>query len=182
MNWEDFDAHFGRFTRTVFRLETLQDYTAPGEAQRIEAFRRGLPRPERSVRTSPWLARIAVTTVTEGKRWQRVRVVEEPLTGYTRYQMAGYAESQAAGEEIRIVRRTTAPALATLRRDFWLFDAGTQEAFALLLDYSPTGEWRGGELTTDPQALLGLQAERDLALRWAVALNEYLAHVANQVA
>ena len=89
MNWEDFDAHFDRFTRTVFRLETLQDYTAPGEAERVEAFRCGRPRPERSVRTSPWLARIAVATVTEAKRWQRVRVVEEPLTGYTRYQLAG---------------------------------------------------------------------------------------------
>ena len=182
MNWEDFDAHFDRFTHTVFRLETLQDYTAPGETERVEAFRRGLPRPERSVRTSPWLARIAVTTITEKKRWQRVRVVEEPLTGYTRYQMAGYAESQAAGEEIRIVRRTAAPALATLRRDFWLFDTATPGACALLLDYSPTGEWRGGELTTDPHALLELQAERDLALRWAAPLNEYLVQMAKQVA
>jgi hypothetical protein len=178
VNWEDFDAHFDRFTRTVFRLETLQDYTAPGEAERVEAFRCGRPRPERSVRTSPWLARIAVATVTEAKRWQRVRVVEEPLTGYTRYQLAGYAESQAAGEEIRIVRRTAAPALATLRRDFWLFDQGTPIAFALLLDYSPTGEWRGGEIITDSQALLDLQAERDLALQWAVPLNEYLAQMA----
>ena len=134
------------------------------------------------MRTSPWLARIAVTTVTQEKRWQRVRVVEEPLTGYTRYQMAGYVESQAAGEEIRIVRRTAAPALATLRRDFWLFDAGTPGACALLLDYSPAGEWRGGQLTTDQQALLELQAEQDLALQWAVPLNDYLAQMAKQVA
>jgi len=119
----------------------------------------------------------AVVVFAVGDREDNV-VVEEPLTGYTRYQLAGYAESQAAGEEIRIVRRTAAPALATLRRDFWLFDQGTPIAFALLLDYSPTGEWRGGEIITDSQALLDLQAERDLALQWAVPLNEYLAQMA----
>ena len=110
-------ACFDRFTATAFRLETLQDYT--GEEGRLEAFRLGQPLPVRSVRTSPWLARIAVTTVA-GKRWQRVRVVEEPLTEYTRYEMASYVESQAAGEEIRILRNPPTP----MRGDFWLFDHG----------------------------------------------------------
>lgn len=177
----DFDAHFSRFTRTVFRLETLQNYVAPGEAEKIEAFRLGLPRPERSVRTSPWLARIAVTTV-EGKRWQRVRVVEEPLTEYTRYEMAGYVESQAAGEEIRVVRRTAAPAIPSLTRDFWLFDAGTPQAYALLMDYGPMGRFDGASLITDVPTLLEFTAERDLALRWSVPLNEYLAQQAKQAA
>ena len=34
-----------------------------------------------------------------------MRVVKEPLTGYTRYELAGCVESQAAGEEIRIALR-----------------------------------------------------------------------------
>lgn len=181
MSPEDFDAHFDRFTRSVFRLETRQDYTAPGEAPAVEAFRQGRPRPERSVRTSPWLARIAVTTVA-GKRWQRVRVVEEPLTDYTRYELAAYVESQAAGEEIRIVRRTAAPALTTLRRDFWLFDAATPGQFALLMNYGPAGAFDGATLVTDPEMLLEFRAERDLALKWSAPLNEYLAQRARQAA
>jgi hypothetical protein len=172
---EEFDAHFDRFTSMVFRLETLQDYGDPGEAERVAAFHRDDPRPERSIRTSPWLARIAATTLA-GKRWQRVRVVEEPLTGYTRYELAGYVESQAAGEEIRIARPEASPALATLRRDFWMFDAGTSDEFALLMNYGRGGEYEGAGLVTNPDLLLEFQAERGLALRLSVPLNEYLAH------
>jgi len=182
VNWADFDAHFDRFTSSVFRLETLQDYTAPGEAYRIEAFLRGQPRPERSVRTSPWLARIAVSTATQGKRWGRVRVVEEPLTDYTRYEFAGYVESQAAGEEIRIVRRAASRALSVLRQDFWLFDAETVDACALLMDYAADGTWLGGELVTDLARLQRFRAERDLALAYSVPLNEYLAREARKAA
>lgn len=181
MTPEQFDAHFDRFTGTVFRLETLQDYGDPGEAERVAAYHRGDPQPERSIRTSPWLARIAATTLA-GKRWLRVRVVEEPLTEYTRYELAGYVESQAAGEEIRIVRRDAAPAVATLRRDFWLFDAGMTDEFALLMRYGPGGEYEGAGLVTNPDLLEEFAAERELALQWAIPLNEYLAQKGQRAA
>ena len=178
MSPEDFDAHFNRFASSVFRLEVLQHYA--GEEDRVEAFRLGLPRPERSVRTSPWLARIAVTTATEGKRWQRVRVVEEPLSDYTRYEMTSYVESQAAGEEIRIVPRGAGSPLIMLQHDFWLFDAGTPDEFALLMDYDTSGRFRDAELIANPGPRF--EQERDLALRWSVPLNEYLAGKAAQAA
>jgi Family of unknown function (DUF6879) len=170
---EEFSAHFDRFTSTVFRLETLQTYADPGEADRVDAFLRGLPRPERSIRTSPWLARIARTTLA-GRQWLRVRVVEEPLTGYTVYEMAGYVESQAAGEQIRVALRAASWPPRSLRRDFWLMDAGTPGAFALLMNYGPAGQFKGAELVADPQILEELEAERDVAVGWSVPLNEYL--------
>ena len=117
-------------------------------------------------------AHFAVSTAAQGKRWQRVRVVEEPLTEYTQYEMASYIESQAAGEEIRIARRSRQA--WALRRDFWLFDYGTPQVRALLLNYTPEGEWRGAEWVTDAGGLLAaLAAERDLALACSVPLNEY---------
>ena len=176
----EFGACFDRFTATAFRLETLQHYA--GEDERLEAFRLGLPLPERSVRTSPWLARIAVTTVA-GKRWQRVRVVEEPLTEYTRYELASYVESQAAGEEIRVLRRARAVLPSgSLRRDFWLMDEGTPDAFALLMDYSHDGRFLGAEVSTDPVVLLTCRDERDRALSQSLPLNEYLASDAARAA
>lgn len=181
MTPDELGACFDRFTRTAFRLETLQDYA--GEEDRLRAFRLGLPLPERSVRTSPWLARIAVTTATEDKRWQRVRVVEEPLTEYTQYELASYVESQAAGEEVRILRRDRAVLPpGALRRDFWLMDAPGMDAFALLMDYSPDGRFVGAELSTDPVALLTCQDERDRALTHSVPLNTYLAGKAAKAA
>lgn len=180
MTPDDFDAHFNRFTSTVFRLETMQYYA--GEDEQVEALRRGLPRKERSVRTSRWLARIAVTTVGNGKQWQRVRVVEEPLTAYTEHEMQSYVESQAAGEEVRIASRTAHPVLASLHREFQLFDAGTPGVFALLMEYDTQGGFVDADLVTSPRILQEFEAERDLALRWSVPLNEYLARKARQAA
>src|SRR5690242_2888187 len=69
---------FEVFTVSAFGLETLRAYAAPGEEDRVRAFRRGLPLPERPARTSRWLRRIAATTAT-GKTWHRVRVLDRPL-------------------------------------------------------------------------------------------------------
>ena len=166
---------FDGFTRSAFRLETLPAYAAGGEeGERIAAFREGRPRPERSVRTSPWLARIAVTTAA-GKTWQRVRLLDEPLTEYQRYQLASYVESAACGEEIRIAVRASRPAPGTLGHDFWLFDASTPAAFAVQLSYDASGQFTGAVRLDDPEAIMTCRAERDLAVRSSVPLNEYLA-------
>lgn len=173
MTPDEFDAAFDRATRSVFRLETLQQYTVGAEEAAIEAFRRGDPRPERSVRTSPWLARIATSTVA-GVEWSRIHVVDEPLSEYVRYEVNGYVESQAAGERIGIAPRGAARDLDGLRDDFWLFDAGTSDAYAVLMSYDQDGRWLGADLTADTAVLADLVARRDVASRHAVPLNVYL--------
>ena len=174
MTPEDFAACFDRFKESAFRLETLQRYTVLEEAQRIRMFREGRPRPERSVRTSPWLRRVAVTTAA-GKRWQRVHIVEHPLSEYLRYELVGYVESAAAGEEVRIADRATQPDLARLTRDFWLFDADSENGFAVPMNYDDEGHLLGYELAQSPEELDLRRRERDLALAHSVSLNEYLA-------
>jgi hypothetical protein len=37
-----------------------------------------------------------------GKSWSRVHVIQEPLSEYLRYELIGYVESMAVGEEIRL--------------------------------------------------------------------------------
>ncbi len=167
-----FDALFDSFRTTVFRLESFPSYDVGGsDAERIAAFREGGPIPERSVRTSPWLARLAVATVA-GKRWERVRVVDEPLTEYQRYELLAYQESQAAGEEIRVVTRSCAA--ADWGSDFWLFDPGVSEARAVAMDYAPDGRWLGAALITDLETVRGLAKIRLAARSAAVPLNEFL--------
>ena len=174
LSLEDFDAYFDRFHTSVFRLETLQRYTVDEEQERITAFLQGLPRPERSVRTSPWLRRIAVTTA-NGKRWQRVHVVDHPLSDYLRYEMASYVESAAVGEEIRIADRAESRDLAELGQDFWLFDEDAADAFALLMRYNHAGHFLGFDHTADPQNLAECSRQRAAALSHSVGLNTYLA-------
>ena len=171
----EFDACFDRFKESVWRLETLQRYTIDEEEERIRAWREGEPRPERSVRTSPWLRRVAVSTA-DGKEWGRVHVVEHPLSEYLRYQIAGYIESAAAGEEIRIADKSADPALADIGPDFWLFDGDSPEAFAILMRYDEAGHWLGADYTTDPETLGRCRQAQAVALRHSVPLNVYLAN------
>jgi hypothetical protein len=173
---EEFDAAFDGFTTSVWRLEALQRYTVDEEQERIRAWREGAPRPERSVRTSPWLRRIAVSTA-DGKRWGRVHVVRHPLSEYVRYELGGYVESAAAGEEISITDQAAHPRLASVGPDFWLFDEGTPGEFAIMMSYDEDGQWLGAERTSDPDTLARCRQVKALALDHAVPLNAYLARI-----
>jgi hypothetical protein len=171
----EFDACFDRFGTTAFRLETLPAYAVGGaEAERLEAFREGRPRPERSVRTSPWLRRIATSTA-DGKYWQRVRVLDEPLTEYQRYQLASLVESAACGEDIRVAVAGVHVHPGDVGGDFWLLDAETPAAAAILLTYDGAGRFAAAELHRDTETVLACMADADFALRCSVPLNEYLA-------
>lgn len=173
MTPEEFDALFDSFERTAFRWEGLPAYDVGGaEAVRIEAMRTGRPVPERSVRTDPWLARIAVTTVA-GKDWRRVRVVDDPLTEYERFELNAYVEAQVAGDQNFIVTRGTIPE----GPDFWLFDSGTAQARGVLMRYDEAGHWLGAELTTDLTLLDELDRRREEAESAAVPLNVFLTTV-----
>lgn len=174
MTPDEFNECFDRFRVSAWRLEGRQRYTSPGEDDRIRAWRSGEPRPERSVRTSPWLRRVAVTTA-EGKQWGRVHVVRHPLSEYLRYELFGYVESAAAGEEIRIADQAASPALEALGPDFWLFDRGTDSAFAVLMHYDSEGRLAEYEPTAAGAALDECCRVQDLALAHSVALNAYLA-------
>ncbi|BCJ51813.1 hypothetical protein Asp14428_32880 [Actinoplanes sp. NBRC 14428] len=53
--------------RSVFRLETLNSYAAPGEVDMLRAFNAGHPMPPRSPATDPWL-RMVADSVQAGRR------------------------------------------------------------------------------------------------------------------
>ncbi len=169
-----FDALFDRFHSTVVRLETLAAYAVGGtEGRRLEARSRGLARPERSVRTDPWLARIATSTVLGGKSWRRVRVFDDPPTDYQRYQLDGYRESQAVGDQVVIASRGDVG-----RRDFldvWVFDESRTDAHAVVMHYRLDGSVDRRELVTDPSRVAELAAEVRRVASYAVPLNEWLA-------
>jgi hypothetical protein len=169
----EFDALFDNFTTSVARLEALPAYAVGGaEGERLRAFHEGLPRPLRSVRTDPWLARIAVSTVMNGKSWTRVRVVDEPMTDYQRYQMQSHRESQAVGEQVRIIHRSKA---GDVGPDFWLFDEHTDHPLAVLMHYHPDGRLDRRQLVDQPSQIAELAARMRRIDAGAVSLNEFLA-------
>lgn len=175
MNFEEFDRVFDRFTASAFRLEARQRYAIDETDEDYLAWQAGRPRPERSVRTSPWLARVATSTVSQSKRWSRVHVVDHPLSQYVRYELVAYQENAAAGEQIRIADRAAHPDLATLDVDYWLFDDATDHPHAVIIDYDIEGNVTGFQPADDPPTLDQFRAWRDLALKHSADLNTYLA-------
>lgn len=177
---EQFDAEFDVLWASAYRLEAQPVYDVAGEAAIRQAMATGAPRPERSIRTNRWLARIARTVLTSEVEWTRTRVVDDPPTEYQLQQLeAAYPESQTVGEQIRVARRGDLPAAPG--GDFWLLDGGTKHARAILMRYDDEGRWLAAELTTLPEELAQLEARR----RWidanAVPLNQFVAGALHHV-
>jgi hypothetical protein len=168
---------FASFRFSAYRLETLPAYSVPDEAERIQAWREGLPRPERSVRTSGYLREVA-SHVLAGLDRARIRIADLPLSEYTRYELAGYPETLAAGEQIFVAVRRGGDEKAgrdlSEASDFWLFDYGQEGEQAVLMYYEQDGSFASAHLATAPD-LTWCHRMWGKAARHAVALNEYLA-------
>lgn len=167
MTTADFSRVFREFRRSAFRLETLQRYTVPGEAERLRAFQQ-TGRVDRDPETDPWLRQVREDTAA-GKRYYRVHIVAQPLSDYLRFELASYAHNVTAGEEINIADRVAHPDLEQLHEDFWLFDDSTVVAMA----YDVEGCWLDAYYAP-AAALDDYRRRRDLALAHAVPLAEYL--------
>ncbi|MGH8884472.1 MAG: DUF6879 family protein [Egibacteraceae bacterium] len=171
MKLEDVGRLFDTICESAFRLETLDRYTVPQEAEAFADFLVGRPRPPRTVETSPWLRRIANHT-DAGRRVYRVHVLSHPLSDYLRFELSGYPETDAAGAETFIADRDAHPDLAELTEDFWLYD----DEIVAVMNYDDEGHFLGAERA--PDDLLGeYRRRRDLALAHAVPFDEYLATV-----
>jgi hypothetical protein len=164
-------AHLFRdFTRSAFRLETLQAYDVAYEAPALEAFRAGRPLPP-DPGAKDWTERIRAH-VAAGRTFRRVHVVVEPLSEYLRFELVhGYAAGVAGGEEIRIAVAGTAAADELPGEDFWLFD----EQVAVVMDYGSGGEFLRARILDDPAEVA--QRVRWQRAAWAggLALDAYLA-------
>ncbi len=161
VNWRGL---FDRSEHTCFRLQTLQWYDEPGEADALEAFLAG-QQPEIYPGKKSWLE-ITRAAAAVGKVMQRVHVVAEPLTEYLRFSLGwSYPLNAAAGEDIRITRAFTALPSA----DYWLFDSRAMAR----LNYNPAGRLASVELEDDPAAVVQAGYWRDVALHLAVPLRNW---------
>lgn len=165
--WETYRS----FTHEAARLETLQHYEVPGDEARQQAFRDGRPLPERPTKSAS--VELIIEAVSVGKQVGRVHIVELPLSDYVRYEFAAYAENIAAGEQVRIVDRSSHPDLDGLRRDFVLFDADTDHAKLIWYDYTPDGRLIGHNLGSRDD-IAACRNQMALARRHSVPLAEFM--------
>lgn len=92
----------------------------PEERKAFAAFK--ARKPVGTTWHEPWLEFLR-SARQQGKQIQRVRVLPEPINRYFRFEFnTGYKASQAAGEEVRVIRRGLVAAPETPLIDFWSFD------------------------------------------------------------
>lgn len=70
------------------------------------------------------------------------------MSEYVRWEAAAYIESAVLGEGIRVLVRTDR--FAALTNDFWLFDPGEDQPFAIAMVYDEVGRPGDHKLVTDP--------------------------------
>jgi hypothetical protein len=175
---ELFGRLFDGFRQSAYRLEALQQYLVPEEAEDLDRFLNGQGRIERSVRTSSWLRQLAETTLA-GRRWHRVHLVrhgDHGLSNYMRFELLGLLGNIACGDDIRVAVLDEQPGLEVLEgRDYWLFDGDSKDAVAALMRYDAEGRFLGADQSTDPEVLDWCRTQRDAALAVSISLHEYLA-------
>ncbi|HET9896530.1 MAG TPA: hypothetical protein VFQ44_16505 [Streptosporangiaceae bacterium] len=162
---EEFWAQCLGFEHAAFRLETHERYVDDEEQEPIRRFLAGEPPDD------TWFMdwHDAVAQLAAGKQMQRVRVVSEPHSDYTRFGIdLARRLNLPAGEDIRYLARHQAESLGLPSEDFWLLDS------TRLLKLHFNGDvLLGAELITDPAAVAQRAHWRDVAWRHAIPLDEY---------
>ncbi|TCP56077.1 hypothetical protein EV191_10117 [Tamaricihabitans halophyticus] len=162
---EYIDRHF---VSTLFRLETLSQYSVDSDGDDYLRYLAGEAEPVN--KTWPDVIR---DEVSRGLITYRVHVVSSPLTDYLRYQFEwGYAYNAAAGERIRILDVTErAKPPEVVNKDFWLIG----DEHLLLMHYMSDGAFRGATIA-EPELLPQYTAARDAAWTAGVDFAEYWLH------
>jgi hypothetical protein len=159
--------------RSSFRLEALDCYAVDFEREEFEAFLRGEPLPPNPAEFDDWFEKLRRERA-EGRIRSRVHAIAGPLTPYLQYEIAwAYQPNAAAGEDIGIIHCASweASPFVTQPPDFCLLD----DERVIVLAYDAEGHWLGGEIITGPAALADYRALRDVAVKGARPLAEYLA-------
>lgn len=171
---DTFDSYFEEFEHTAWRLESRRGY---GSDRAGEKYRRYLETgavPDDSQR--PWCVNVRAQTA-QGKRIERVRIVDSPPTWEQRFLLAAAAINNAAGEDIRNLWRMDADKAGLPAEDFWLFDSRR----ALVLHFDDADGYLGAEPVEDPERIVRFCQIRDAAWHFAIRREEFVAQVASTV-
>ncbi|MGP3983371.1 DUF6879 family protein [Streptomyces sp. KR80] len=172
--FEDITHLFEEFEHTAWRLETQRGYASDQQSPNWDRFLRGEQFGYNS--DNPWHANVRKQTQ-DGKRYERVRLVDDPPTEGQRFLLATGLGNVEAGEDIRSMHRTEAQRLKLPDYDFWLFDSRSLVKFAI----DGEGNTLGVELIEDPAQVLAACQARDAAWHYAVPTTDFQAQVPSTV-
>ncbi|MGK5631280.1 DUF6879 family protein [Streptomyces sp. URMC 123] len=172
IGFDEFDGMFETFEHAAWRLETRRAYQSDVETDTYQRFARG--EDAGYDLNDPWcVSRRRQTAL--GKRFERVRIVDDPATTGQLYLLDGARRNAAVGEDIRNLRRTDAERLGLPAEDFWIFDSRV----VALLHFDDADRMTGVELITDPVKVVRYCQVRDAAWHHAIPHEQFSARVAS---
>lgn len=165
---EEFGRLLAAFERTAFRLELQPAYNVAVER---EPFHRWLDGDRTAPTAVPeladWFRQIADLT-RHGRSLMRVRVQDEPLADYQRWENWCTRWNVAAGEHVRRMSRAEAYDCGLLpvagSNDWWLLD----NCSMVIMGFDSTGRRVDTELVDDPTIVEQARVWRDLAIHHSV--------------
>ncbi|MGW0596120.1 DUF6879 family protein [Streptomyces sp. NPDC002776] len=168
--FEEITYLFTEFEHTAWRLETQRGYAVDQVSEKWQRWLAGDPlgyEPH-----SPWhgLVREAAEA---GKRFERVRLVDDPPTEGQKFLLASGLGNVEAGEDIRNMFRAGAVRLGLPDYDFWLFDSRTVVKFA----FDEDGNTLGVYVIEEPLEVLAACQIRDAAWHYATPTADFMARV-----
>ncbi|MEU5077850.1 DUF6879 family protein [Streptomyces eurythermus] len=117
------------------------------------------------------------TQVAQGKRVERVRIVDRPATLGQRYLFESAKWNIGLGEDIRNVWRADAERLRLPAEDFWLFDS----RLVALLRFDDDDQLTHVDLITEPAEVVRYSMVRDAAWHHAVPREQFAAGMRSDV-
>jgi hypothetical protein len=169
LSWDEWHQQFREFDHSAFRLELQTEYWVEHERAEVERFLAGDLTPRLQPETSDWYQLIQRHR-REGKSFGRIRVHDEPLTGYQQWLRWVSRWNVQAGEDQRYLTRAKAHEIGLLPAagdvDWWLFDENRLVEMRFDTEHRMVSRW----LTSDPDRIRQALAWRDLALPHAVPL------------
>jgi hypothetical protein len=157
------------FRESAFRFEIRDRYNSDVGREPFRKFMAGEPDDYAWHRSWTDMLR---RDRTQGKRWERVRVVSVPLSDWSRYAIEVARLSVAAGDDIRYLRRDRAEEMGIRPYDAWIFD---DDQLVWLHFDDQDDKFTGAELVTDPKVVRRHQIWRRLAWDHAKNLEAFVA-------
>jgi hypothetical protein len=154
------------YRHAAFRLETRERYNEQEEVVPLRRFLAGEPDYGWN---EEWVIMLQ-RRVADGQRLERVRVVSEPHSDYTRFGLDLARVNVPAGEDVRYLPRHRVAGLDLPDHDFWLIDS-TRLA---ILRFGEDDQMLGAEVHDDPATVVKHCYYRDVAWHYAVPFAEYV--------
>ncbi|MET9255689.1 DUF6879 family protein [Streptomyces sp. NPDC003717] len=172
---EEFGGLFGTFEHTAWRLETRRRYASDETNDRwrqfVETGEVGADWAN-ALEVRPFRDAIRAQTQ-QGKRVERVRIVDQPATLGQRYLLNSAKWNIGFGEDIRNLWRADAERLRLPAEDFWLFDS----RLIALLRFDDDDQLTHVDLITEPAEVVRCCVVRDAAWHHAVTRDQFLAEM-----